>query len=196
MNRIRKNYAPQVSIALDLGQAQLSRTCHPDRSAHLFSATRVFFESRGRVVEGPAVCAPRKHFCLLRTTRRAVPTGLRNTLASYPGLRFPPQFAHRSANWGPGYATSWAILPPRLRRSFLCSRRLMQVPWADAVPAFQINRNPNAVYCSSVDRSPISAPVSCAFNNRRMIFPERVLGSAGTNLMAEGVAMGPISRRT
>ena len=37
-------------------------------------------------------------------------------------------------------------------------------------------------YCSSVDRSPISAPVSCAFNRRRMILPERVFGNADNEL--------------
>src|SRR3954469_22598901 len=32
-------------------------------------------------------------------------------------------------------------------------------------------------YCSKVDKSPISAPVACAFNSRRMILPDLVFGN-------------------
>src|SRR3954469_24209286 len=51
-------------------------------------------------------------------------------------------------------------------------------------------------YCSNVDRSPISAPVACAFNKRRIILPERIFGKPATNSIAPGVAIGPSSRRT
>ena len=49
---------------------------------------------------------------------------------------------------------------------------------------------------SIVDTSPTSFPVSFAFKNRRRIFPLRVFGNADTNSNAEGVAIGPNSRRT
>jgi len=51
-------------------------------------------------------------------------------------------------------------------------------------------------YSSSVVISPGSSPSSWALRRRRMILPERVLGSVGVNSISDGTAMGPSSRRT
>ena len=51
---------------------------------------------------------------------------------------------------------------------------------------------------ASVEVSPrlLTSPSAILRNIRRMILPERVLGSAGAKWMTSGVAIGPISRRT
>ncbi len=51
-------------------------------------------------------------------------------------------------------------------------------------------------YSSSVVISPGSRPSSLAFSSRRIILPERVLGSVGVKSISEGTAMGPSSRLT
>lgn len=51
-------------------------------------------------------------------------------------------------------------------------------------------------YSSMVEISPGSCPSSFAFNTRRMIFPERVLGSDGTMSISEGTAIFPSSAFT
>lgn len=49
------------------------------------------------------------------------------------------------------------------------------------------------LYSSIVVRSPGFTPNSRALSTRRMILPERVLGSPATNSNSEGVAIGPSS---
>ncbi len=48
-------------------------------------------------------------------------------------------------------------------------------------------------YSSSVDKSPSGKPCALAFNTRRMILPDRVLGNLSTNFTSSGLAIGPIS---
>ena len=63
-------------------------------------------------------------------------------------------------------------------------------------PAVDPSLNIGAPYSSNVVISPGSKPSSWALSRRRMILPERVLGSTGVNSNSEGTAMGPNSRRT
>ena len=49
---------------------------------------------------------------------------------------------------------------------------------------------------ASVVASPMSRPSATSLSSRRMIFPERVLGSSGTIMIWRGLAIGPISLAT
>lgn len=55
---------------------------------------------------------------------------------------------------------------------------------------------PISTHSSSVERSPSGRPRARARSTRRMIFPDRVLGSLSTKWIASGRAMGPINLAT
>ena len=52
--------------------------------------------------------------------------------------------------------------------------------------------NSTILYSSKVEISPSGNPCALAFNTRRMILPERVLGSLSTKRTSSGRAMGPM----
>ena len=69
---------------------------------------------------------------------------------------------------------------------FSVSSNLYKHPslWKSGLPGnglLDVHDSLSAYHCSNVERSPISAPVSCAFSSRRMILPDRVFGNAYTN---------------
>lgn len=59
-----------------------------------------------------------------------------------------------------------------------------------------LHRIAGSVHSSSVEMSPSGMPKARARSTRRMIFPERVLGSLSTKWMVSGRAIGPMRLAT
>ena len=137
--------------------------------------------------------------------RGAAPTGASGALLDFPQFRsdlLGRTFASTRNRWRrsgdrrhsrPG---GRAVQPCSKTERGLGSPRYRSIVRCEALERSPVSRrfvrlSLQSVYSSKVERSPSGSPWARAFSTRRMILPERVLGSLSTNWITSGLAMGP-----